>query len=107
MTQEQPPPPTAGWYPDPSGSGGERYWDGGRWTAQTRSLHVFSQSSSDRLVTWGYATALLLWPVGLVIGLILVSRERGGGGVILVALAMMALSVIYVLNGGELPKDLR
>jgi hypothetical protein len=32
----QPPPqvpvgPPAGWYPDPSGSGGQRYWDGQAW----------------------------------------------------------------------------
>lgn len=25
------PPPPSGWYPDPSG-GGQRYWDGNRWT---------------------------------------------------------------------------
>lgn len=28
------PPTTAGWYPDPDGSGGQRYWDGAAWTAQ-------------------------------------------------------------------------
>ncbi|WP_395308277.1 DUF4352 domain-containing protein [Mycobacterium sp. AMU20-3851] len=28
------PPTTAGWYPDPDGSGGQRYWDGTEWTAQ-------------------------------------------------------------------------
>jgi TM2 domain-containing membrane protein YozV len=28
--------PRADWYPDPGGSGGERYWDGERWTDQTR-----------------------------------------------------------------------
>jgi hypothetical protein len=29
--------PDAGWYPDPGGSGNERYWDGTRWTDQTRA----------------------------------------------------------------------
>ncbi len=26
------PPTPAGWYPDPDGSGGQRFWDGSRWT---------------------------------------------------------------------------
>ena len=26
------PPTPAGWYPDPDGSGGQRYWDGNIWT---------------------------------------------------------------------------
>src|ERR1700730_8773583 len=29
-------PPPAGWYVDPDGSGGQRYWDGERWTTQRR-----------------------------------------------------------------------
>ncbi len=28
--------PPAGWYPDPAGSGGQRYWDGGNWSQVTR-----------------------------------------------------------------------
>ena len=27
--------PIAGWYPDPSGAGGQRWWDGQRWTDHT------------------------------------------------------------------------
>jgi hypothetical protein len=34
---EQIEPITADWYDDPDGSGGERYWDGERWTKQCRS----------------------------------------------------------------------
>ena len=30
------PQPAPGWYPDPGGSEGERYWDGWRWTTQHR-----------------------------------------------------------------------
>ncbi|WP_158600584.1 RDD family protein [Tessaracoccus antarcticus] len=33
FSAESPPP---GWYPDPAGSGGERYWDGGNWSQVTR-----------------------------------------------------------------------
>lgn len=32
-TPQQPP---AGWYPDPAGSDGERFWDGGAWSQSTR-----------------------------------------------------------------------
>ena len=28
--------PTADWYTDPGGSGGERFWDGSQWTDRTR-----------------------------------------------------------------------
>jgi hypothetical protein len=37
----EPAPPTpevpAGWYPDPSGTARQRYWDGRQWTSQTAS----------------------------------------------------------------------
>src|SRR4051794_28151147 len=30
-------PPRADWYPDPNGGGGQRYWDGTRWTDHVRA----------------------------------------------------------------------
>jgi len=33
MNKSRPPPtPPPGWYPDPSGGPGQRYWDGSKWT---------------------------------------------------------------------------
>ena len=32
MTQPAPPPPPAGWYPDPGNPAMQRYWDGQQWT---------------------------------------------------------------------------
>lgn len=34
--------PPAGWYPDPAGSGDERYWDGGNWSQVTRPARAES-----------------------------------------------------------------
>ena len=33
---QQPAQPPRGWYPDPSGSAAERYWDGTTWGNETR-----------------------------------------------------------------------
>ena len=34
--RSDPKPAPSDWYDDPDGAGGERYWDGGRWTQQRR-----------------------------------------------------------------------
>ncbi len=38
MTDSPVPVPEAGWYPDPSGSPGLRWWDGERWSDDTHPL---------------------------------------------------------------------
>lgn len=49
MSQQKPP---AGWYDDPAGGGGRRYWDGSGWTQRTqeaRPAATSRTSSRDRL----------------------------------------------------------
>lgn len=41
--------PSAGWYPNPEDRRQQRYWDGERWTDQTRNLTIF-----DRVARAGY-----------------------------------------------------
>ena len=38
MSSSPGPLPPMGWYPDPAGSGEERYWDGSAWTANLRPV---------------------------------------------------------------------
>lgn len=48
MTQTPPESPAPGWYPDPNGSGGQRWWDGANW-----SDHVAPGAGQ---AGWGAAT---------------------------------------------------
>ena len=41
------PPTPAGWYPDPDGSGGQRYWDGSGWT-EHRSPATHERAAASR-----------------------------------------------------------
>ncbi len=44
--------PPSGWYPDPAGSGDERYWDGGTWSQVTRPVGgVYAQPVPPQQVT--------------------------------------------------------
>lgn len=53
--------PPAGWYPDPAGSGGERYWDGGTWSQVTRPAGGLSgeyvSSAPQQDSGYGYGAA--------------------------------------------------
>jgi hypothetical protein len=43
------PPPPPGWYPDPSGAPGHRYWDGSAWT-HFESRHIEPERNRPKLV---------------------------------------------------------
>lgn len=36
----------SGWYPDPAGGGGQRYWDGARWTQKVRAKPGLAQAET-------------------------------------------------------------
>jgi uncharacterized Tic20 family protein len=62
------PPPAAGWYPDPQGSGSFRYWDGVRWTDALSSAIPPAATAASDTTTWAMAahlTALAACLVGL------------------------------------------
>lgn len=58
------PPTTAGWYPDPDGSGGQRYWDGGAWSDRGPDAadSDATDSSVDTEETSAWPTELPPWP---------------------------------------------
>ena len=77
--------------------------DGERWTADyvssngaTANIHA---ESIDRLVALGYITAIAIPPIGLILGLVLVSGHRKPGsrhGPWIIGLTIVA-SVVWVL----------
>ncbi|KRD17825.1 hypothetical protein ASE48_25410 [Mycobacterium sp. Root265] len=53
------PPTTAGWYPDPDGSGGQRYWDGATWSDHGPEASDASASTEE---TSAWPSELPPWP---------------------------------------------
>jgi Domain of unknown function (DUF4352)/Protein of unknown function (DUF2510) len=53
------PPTTAGWYPDPDGSGGQRYWDGAAWSDHGPDAADVSASTEE---TSAWPSELPPWP---------------------------------------------
>ncbi len=64
----------AGWYPEVTRQGTQRYWDGSRWTEHLAPLSEAQQpqvQNNDGLASLGMILGLLLPIVGLVIGIML------------------------------------
>lgn len=57
---DAPPAAAPGWYPDPSGSGSHRYWDGTRWTDAVSSAipPAGPHNARDDTRTWALAAHL-------------------------------------------------
>lgn len=115
MTDEQgvqpggsptPPPPVAtpaGWYADPHDPGAHRYWDGSQWSEWTdrnyssKALGGKENPNNDTLAVVGWITAVFLPIVGLVIGIVLNSRDDQRGTWIMVTSAVfIALGLLIV-----------
>jgi hypothetical protein len=86
-----PPQPLPGWYPDPAGSGGQRWWDGQRWTVQCRPpsqprygpLRPDASRRTVRLVVAGVAVLFVALMIAVVVSNSSNSSGRGdasGGG---------------------------
>jgi len=58
-------PQTAGWFPDPAGKGGYRWWDGQGWTGETSYATPLQPLSSSFAVLGDWLARLLLVNAGL------------------------------------------
>ena len=111
MTDEIPPPqlPPAGWYPDPEGSGQQRFWDGANWSDQLAPPQQQAQQvvggrvKDDRnnwLAAWGYLTAVLLPIVGIIIAIVLYNRnDSRGTPVLITSIVVIVVSAIIISSG--------
>ena len=84
-----PPPPTPpGWYPNPAGGGGQRYWDGTRWTEHQTSQPPAGfppPPATADLPLWMRSRTVKrrkVWPwiVGGVVAFVVIVAAFSGGG---------------------------
>jgi len=91
-----------GWYEDPLG-GGERYWDGQQWGSYwiTPDPTRKADRRNDGLTMIGWITAIVIPLVGLVVGIILSSRDdRRGTPIALTAVGIFVAWIVFwvILN---------
>lgn len=99
-----------GWYSDPSRRHERRYWDGSAWTRRVQNGGVETadanmtatirrpepahHGATDGLVKAGYWTAVLIAPVGFIIGIVLLTKDRTRHGVATMILAVVVTVII-------------
>jgi hypothetical protein len=100
------PRPPAGWYPDPSNPGGQRYWDGTAWTAGATAGGVVAAPSArtEPLAIWSLVLSILGFLCGLsAIGgivcghLALGAIRRNGTGGKGLAIAGLVIGYLFVV----------
>lgn len=92
--------PVAGWYPDPENPGMARYWDGSQWTDERRPLDS-KEEVSGWLLFFGYAGAIFLPIVGLIIGIVLLVKKATGHGVAVLAISIATFALGFAITTGE------
>ena len=92
--------PVAGWYPDPENPQMARYWDGSQWTDERRPLDS-KEDVSGWLLFFGYAGAIFLPIVGLIIGIALLVKKATGHGVAVLAISIAMFALGFAITTGE------
>ena len=70
--------PAAGWYPDPSGSGANRYWDGSRWTDAVAAAAAVGQRRDPQGGVRGFLHTPVMKAVVVVLALLVLGSIASG-----------------------------
>ena len=66
---------------------------------RTRALHAQHDDETSRLVMWGWITAILVSPVGFIVGVVLLTRGRAGQGVAMMTVALVIFASLLSTAG--------
>ena len=95
MTRER------GWYPDPDYPWCERYWNGRVWGGRRRARRAAVGNSSAGSVSGaipaGWVCAVVLPPVGFVIGVVLLTKGLWEHGVGMMVTAFLVVLLVVPL----------